>query len=158
MPPGYQLKYRATEDGTLVVGYLRNLAEIRLYRPETPSGSPGTVTGSWIRVRKPAAARLSWQLAAGNYTLSVWDLDTGAKTQADVPGLGGAWERGETDHDFVLVWRLAGNAQKEKEKGCSAAFQRIGDLMIPLLIRLGVSIEEQHEEVEPNTSEARSSD
>ncbi len=105
VPPGYQLKYRATEDGTLVVGYLRNLAEIRLYRPETPAGSPGTVTGSWIRVRKPAAARLSWQLAAGNYTLSVWDLDTGAKTQADVPGPGGAWERGETDHDFVLVWR-----------------------------------------------------
>ena len=36
--------------------------------------------------------------------------------------------------------------------------QRIGDLMIPLLIRLGVSIEEKHEEVESNTSEARSSD
>jgi len=36
--------------------------------------------------------------------------------------------------------------------------QRIGDLMIPLLIRRGVSIEEKHEEVESNTSEARSSD
>ena len=36
--------------------------------------------------------------------------------------------------------------------------QHIGDLMIPLLIRLGVSIEEQHEEVESNMSEARSSD
>ena len=33
--------------------------------------------------------------------------------------------------------------------------KRIGDLLIPLLIRLGVSIEE---EVESNTSEARSSD
>ena len=33
--------------------------------------------------------------------------------------------------------------------------QRIGDLLVPLLIRLGVSIEE---EVESNTSEARSSD
>ena len=36
--------------------------------------------------------------------------------------------------------------------------QRIGDLIIPLLIRLGVSIGEKHEEVESNTSEARSSD
>ena len=36
--------------------------------------------------------------------------------------------------------------------------QRIGDLMIPLLIRLGVSIEEKHQAVESNTSEARSSD
>lgn len=35
--------------------------------------------------------------------------------------------------------------------------QRLGDLMIPLLIRLGVSIEEKHEPVESNTSEARSS-
>ena len=33
--------------------------------------------------------------------------------------------------------------------------QRIGDFMIPLLLRLGVSIEEV---VESNTSEARSSD
>ena len=36
--------------------------------------------------------------------------------------------------------------------------QRIGDLMIPLLIRLGVSIAEKREEVESNTSEARGSD
>ena len=36
--------------------------------------------------------------------------------------------------------------------------QRIGDLMIPLLIRLGVSIEGNYEEVKSNTSEARSSD
>jgi len=35
--------------------------------------------------------------------------------------------------------------------------QRIGDLMVPLLIRLGVSIGEKHEEVKSNTSEARSS-
>jgi transposase len=33
----------------------------------------------------------------------------------------------------------------------------IGDLMIPLLIRLGVAIEEESKEVESNTSEARSS-
>ena len=36
--------------------------------------------------------------------------------------------------------------------------QRIGDLMIPLLIRLGVAIEEEEESVKSNTSEARSSD
>ena len=36
--------------------------------------------------------------------------------------------------------------------------KRIGDLMIPLLIRLGVAIEEEAKEVESNTSEARSSD
>jgi len=36
--------------------------------------------------------------------------------------------------------------------------QRIGDLMIPLLIRLGVAIEETEDKVESNTSEARSSD
>jgi len=36
--------------------------------------------------------------------------------------------------------------------------KRIGDLMIPLLIRLGVGIEEEDKEVESNTSEARSSD
>ena len=35
--------------------------------------------------------------------------------------------------------------------------QRIGDLMIPLLIRLGVSLE-QEKKVESPTSEARSSD
>ena len=36
--------------------------------------------------------------------------------------------------------------------------KRIGDLMIPLLIRLGVTtIEEENKEVESNTSEARSS-
>ena len=33
----------------------------------------------------------------------------------------------------------------------------IGDLMIPLLIRLGVAIEEEPKEIESNTSEARSS-
>ena len=36
--------------------------------------------------------------------------------------------------------------------------KRIGDLMIPLLIRLGVAIEEEPKEVESSTSEARSSD
>jgi len=36
--------------------------------------------------------------------------------------------------------------------------KRIGDLMIPLLMRLGVTIEEEDKEVESNTSEARSSD
>ena len=36
--------------------------------------------------------------------------------------------------------------------------QRIGDLLIPLLIRLGVPIEEKEEKVESPTSEARSSD
>jgi len=36
--------------------------------------------------------------------------------------------------------------------------QNIGDLMIPLLIRLGVSIEEHDGELESSTSEARSSD
>jgi len=36
--------------------------------------------------------------------------------------------------------------------------QPIGDLMIPLLIRLGVAIEEENQHVESNTSEARSSD
>jgi transposase len=36
--------------------------------------------------------------------------------------------------------------------------QRIGDLMIPLLIRLGVTIEEEPETVKSKTSEARSSD
>jgi hypothetical protein len=36
--------------------------------------------------------------------------------------------------------------------------QRIGDLLMPLLIRLGVGIEEEEENVESNTSEARSSD
>jgi len=40
---------------------------------------------------------------------------------------------------------------REKRRGV----QRIGDLMIPLLLRLGVSIEE---DVESKTSEARSSD
>jgi hypothetical protein len=36
--------------------------------------------------------------------------------------------------------------------------QRIGDLMIPLLIRLGVAIEETKDKVQSQTSEARSSD
>jgi transposase len=36
--------------------------------------------------------------------------------------------------------------------------QHISELMIPLLIRLGVSIEDHHPELELNTSEARSSD
>ncbi len=36
--------------------------------------------------------------------------------------------------------------------------QNIGELMIPLLIRLGVSIDEHDGELESNTSEARSSD
>ena len=36
--------------------------------------------------------------------------------------------------------------------------QRIGDLMIPLLIRLGVAIEETKDQVQSQTSEARSSD
>ena len=36
--------------------------------------------------------------------------------------------------------------------------RNIGELMIPLLIRLGVSIEELDGELESNTSEARSSD
>jgi len=35
--------------------------------------------------------------------------------------------------------------------------QHISELMMPLLIRLGVSIEGHHEEIESNTSEARSS-
>jgi len=36
--------------------------------------------------------------------------------------------------------------------------QRIGDLLMPLLIRLGVAIEEEEQNVKSNTSEARSSD
>ena len=40
---------------------------------------------------------------------------------------------------------------RKKRRG----LQRLGDLMIPLLVRLGVSIEE---DAESNTSEARSSD
>ncbi len=44
-----------------------------------------------------------------------------------------------------------GELARKKHRGP----KRIGDLLIPLLIRLGVSIEE---EVESNTSEARSSD
>ena len=36
--------------------------------------------------------------------------------------------------------------------------KHIGDLMIPLLIRLGIAIEEEPREVESKTSEARSSD
>jgi transposase len=36
--------------------------------------------------------------------------------------------------------------------------QRIGDLMVPLLIRLGVAIEKEEESVKSKTSEARSSD
>ena len=43
---------------------------------------------------------------------------------------------------------------RKKRRG----LQRIGDLMIPLLIRLGVPIEEKEEKVESPTSEARSSD
>jgi hypothetical protein len=35
--------------------------------------------------------------------------------------------------------------------------QRIGELMIPLLLRLGVAIEKTDDHVESNTSEARSS-
>lgn len=49
---------------------------------------------------------------------------------------------------------LAELARKKHRGG----LQRIGDLMIPLLIRLGVAIEEKAEHVESTTSEARSSD
>ena len=40
----------------------------------------------------------------------------------------------------------------------SRGVQRIGDLLMPLLIRLGVGIEEEEQDVESNMSEARSSD
>ena len=43
---------------------------------------------------------------------------------------------------------------RKKRRG----IQRIGDLMIPLLIRLGVAIEETDDQVKSPTSEARSSD
>jgi transposase len=43
---------------------------------------------------------------------------------------------------------------RKKRRG----LQRIGDLMIPLLIRLGVPVEEKENKVESPTSEARSSD
>ena len=49
---------------------------------------------------------------------------------------------------------LAELARKKHRGG----LQRIGDLMIPLLIRLGVAIEKNAERVEATTSEARSSD
>jgi len=51
----------------------------------------------------------------------------------------------------------AAEAKPLKELACKKrrGVQRIGDLMVPLLLRLGVSIEE---DVESKTSEARSSD
>jgi transposase len=61
----------------------------------------------------------------------------------------------------ALAWlpksAYAAEAQPLAELACRKrrGVKRIGDLMIPLLLRLGVSIEE---DVESNTSEARSSD
>ena len=48
----------------------------------------------------------------------------------------------------------AGRLARKKRRGV----QRIGGLLMPLLIRLGVGTEEEGQNVESNTSEARSSD
>ena len=47
---------------------------------------------------------------------------------------------------------------KELARKKRRGVQRIGDLMMPLLIRLGVAIEDEEESVKSNSSEARSSD
>ena len=69
-----------------------------------------------------------------------------------------------------MVYQLVGGRQVWRGKGVDREYplaelarkqhrgpKPIGDLMIPLLIRLGVAIEEEPKEIESNTSEARSS-
>jgi hypothetical protein len=67
------------------------------------------------------------------------------------------------DLDEAFAW-LPKSAYAEEAKPLAGLVrtkhhgpQHISELMIPLLIRLGVSIEGHHEELESNTSEARSS-
>ena len=102
---GCQWKCRISADGKMVAGYLRNVGEIRLHKPPAPAGSRWTVTGSYIRVRKPADARLQWRLPGKAYELTAWDLDTGEQTRLNAPGAGGTWSREQSEHDYVLVWR-----------------------------------------------------
>ncbi len=107
--PGYELKVRLSADGKLAVGYLRNVAEIKLHKPETPKGWTWKVTGSHIRVRRPATARVSWQLPAARYRLAVYDLDQPGNPVAAVSNAPatsrGDWQQTTTEHDYVLVWR-----------------------------------------------------
>ena len=104
---GYQMKVRLSRTGDLVVGYLRNVSGITLYKPEPWPGSRRTVTGAHIRERAPAAPRVDWQLPqqTAPYSLTVWDLDTGTKTERRGRGSTGSWEQAPTTHDFVLLWR-----------------------------------------------------
>ena len=98
---GYQLKYRMSKDGQLVVGYLRNVAEISLLIP------PGKYqrTGSYIRVRKALTVEIEWELPGKKCALTVWDLDTGEKRMLPDARRTGTWRQEQTDHDFLLLWR-----------------------------------------------------
>lgn len=100
---GYQHKYRMSADGELVVGYLRNVAEVSKFTVETWWNN----SRPWahFRVRKPLTAEVRWQLPADEYALTVWDLDTGEKAELPNAGKNGAWKQEAAEHDFLLVWR-----------------------------------------------------
>lgn len=110
---GYQLKVRMSRTGDLVVGYLRNVSEVTLYRPEPPPGSKRKVTGAYIRHRAAVPTQLDWQFTGETVPghLTVWDLDTGKRTETDGQERTGTWRHPATDHDFLLLWRteLASN-------------------------------------------------
>lgn len=49
-----------------------------------------------------------WKLPAESYSLTVWDLDTGQKTEIPNAGQMRIWRQEQTDHDFVLMWQTQG--------------------------------------------------
>ena len=69
-PPGYQLKYLSSADGALHVAYLRNYQYYRL----------GVNSGR--RKTEPRDAALQLALPPGEYSVEVWNLDTGGRTRA----------------------------------------------------------------------------
>jgi hypothetical protein len=116
---GYQFKYRMSESGDLVVGYLRNIDHIELWQPTTG------INGSYIRIRVSTLAELDWNLPFSEYRLTVWDLDTEQKLEnaSLTDGIKGNWSLNNTDHDFVLMWNkiAIGNWLFDEGSGSAAS-------------------------------------
>ena len=95
---GYQLAPLVRADGSEALIYVRNFAGAKLW--ETTRPEPWK---QWLRERKPAAARVTVNLA-GKFNADIWDLDSGKHERRSIAS-GQSFDLGEGEHDFAILLR-----------------------------------------------------
>ena len=96
--PGFQLAPLVRADGSEALVYIRNFAGVKFWESPRPESSK-----QWLRERKPAAARVTVNLA-GKFNADIWDLDSG-KHERKTVACGQALDLGTSDHDFAVLLR-----------------------------------------------------